>query len=180
MNGLLKYFKDTELKLIKDTPDLLLKSKALVHILFSDKIDKAGKPYIEHLYRVSDKMTTLDGKVAGLLHDVVEDIDGVSFDDLIDIGIPLNIIEVLKLVTKEENIQILNKYEKLDKYNKEIDNIIISGNKLALELKIADMSDNFDPSRLQELSIEQQYWFNKKYGENLKKLRKVRDSYDRY
>ena len=180
MNGLLKYLTNEEFKVLKNTDDLLLKSRLLVTILFYNKLDKAGKPYIKHLERVSNKMSTIDGKVAGLLHDVVEDIEGVTFLDLIHIGIPLNIIEVLKLVTKEKSDRVLSQDEKLEKYNTEIDNIIKSGNKLALELKIADMSDNFEPSRLKELSIEQQYWFNKKYGENIKRLRKVRDKYDRY
>ena len=109
--------------------------------------------------------------VAGLLHDVVEDIDGITFDDLLDIGISSNIIDALKLVTKEPTTEKLSKEERLIRYNKEIDNIIASGNDLALELKIADMSDNYNPDRIVGLSNEQLEWFSLKYANNLEKLK---------
>ena len=179
MNGLLNYFTQEELDEEKQR-DLLFKCKVLVFKLFVFKKDKAGRPYVEHLLRVSDKMTTLDGKVAGLLHDVVEDIEDVTFEDLISFGVPEHIIEVLKLVTKEKTDVPLTKEEKLQKYNQEIDRIIESKNPLALELKIADMSDNYDPNRLEELDEEKRKWFEQKYGENIKRLRKVREEYDRH
>lgn len=153
MNGLLKYFNKEELEHLK-TMDLYSKSEVLVRKLFEGKTDKEGKPYVDHLFRVSEKMTSIDGKVAGLLHDVVEDIEGVSFEGLSEFGIPDNIIEALKLVTKEETTKNLTKEEKLQKYNGEIDKIIESKNLLALELKIADMSDNYDSNRLKNLPEE--------------------------
>ena len=179
MNGLLKYFKPQELKELNEW-DLYSRSKVLVLHLFANKKDKAGEPYINHLLRVSNKMTTIDGKVAGLLHDVVEDIEGVTFDDLIEFGIPIHIIEVLKLVTKEKTDQILTPKQKLQKYNEEIEKIIASKNLLALELKIADMSDNYNEDRLKQLDEEKQKWFNEKYGENIRRLRKERMKYDRH
>ena len=179
MVGLLKYFTQEELDQLK-TLDLYSRSKELVSKLFFYKKDKSGKPYVEHLLRVSAKMTTIDGKIAGLLHDVVEDIEGVTFDDLISFGVPEHIIEVLKLVTKEKTNTPFTKEQKLQKYNQKIDRIIESKNLLALELKIADMNDNYDPNRLGELDEEKQKWFEQKYGENIKRLRKVREEYDRY
>ena len=179
MNGLLKYFTHAELEQLKAL-DLYSRSKELVSKLFFHKKDKSRKPYVNHLLRVSEKMTSIDGKIAGLLHDVVEDIEGVTFDDLISFGVPEHIIEVLKLVTKEEINEPLSKKQKLQKYNEEIDRIIESRNPLALELKIADMSDNYDPNRLEELDEEKRNWFEQKYGENIKRLRKVREEYDRH
>ena len=179
MNVLLKYFTPEELEELKYL-DLYCKSKVLIETLFKDKKDKAEKPYVEHLLRVSQRMTTLDGKIAGLLHDVVEDIEDVTFEDLISFGVPEHIIEVLKLVTKDKTDIPLTKEQKLQKYNEEIDRIIESKNLLALELKIADMSDNYDPERLEELDEEKRTWFEQKYGENIKRLRKVREEYDRH
>ena len=179
MNGLLKYFNKEELEHLK-IMDLYSKSEVLVRKLFEGKTDKEGKPYVNHLLRVSGKMTSIDGKVAGLLHDVVEDIEGVSFEDLSCLGIPDNIIEALKLVTKEETTKNLTKQQKLQKYNGEIDKIIESKNLLALELKIADMRDNYDLNRLKNLPEEKQNWFKEKYEKNLEKLRKAREKYDRH
>jgi len=67
------------------------------------------------------------------------------------------------------------KEERLIRYNKEIDRIIESGNDLALELKIADMSDNYNDDRLKKLPLETIIWFNEKYAENLVKLKKERE-----
>jgi len=180
-NNLLKYLKEDEFKYVYNESDLYKKCLFLVSILFKDKVDQNNIPYITHLMRVSSKMTSLDGQVAALLHDVVEDIDDVTFYDLSDIGIPDNIIEVLKLVTKKPHREELTNEEKLELYNEEIDNIIKSNNKLAIELKYSDMSDNFDKERLKLLSHEKQKWLTLKYGENIKKLEKVKgDKNDRY
>lgn len=164
------YMSRQTLNKIKKCDDLYLKSAVLIRILFKDRKDKADKPYINHLFRVSDKMTTVEGQVAGILHDVVEDIPNIEFDDLLDIGIPDYIVDALRLVTKNYTTRKLSKGEKLNRYNQEIDNIIASGNDLALELKIADISDNYSPERQQYLSIEQVSWFNQKYEKNLEKL----------
>lgn len=175
INHLEFYISRETLNKIKKSDDLYLKSAILVRILFKNKKDKAGKPYIDHLFRVSNKMTTVEGMVAGLLHDVVEDILDIDFDDLLDIGIPLNIIEVLKLITNEKSTRKLTKEEKLLRYNKKIDSIVASGNDLALELKLADISDNFNSNRLSELSSEQIAWFYAKYPRNLEKLEKEKE-----
>ena len=172
MNNLLNYFDEDTFKTLKSNPDLYQKCHHLVSVLFRDKKDKGGFPYLGHLERVSEKMTTLNGKVLGLLHDTVEDIPLVTFEDLIDFGVPLEVIEALKLVTHEDHPKGLSKEEKLKNYNAEIDKIISSGNNLAIELKIADMSDNFDPVRLSSCSVEQQQWFQEKYAPQLIKLKK--------
>ncbi len=182
MNHLEFYIGKERLNQIKTYDNLYLKTKILVDLLFAEKKDKAGKPYLGHLYRVSEKMTTLDGKVAGLLHDVVEDIKtpdfpelDVTFDDLRDIGIPEEIIEALQLVTKTPPTHPLSKEEKLNYYYQEIDTIIESKNLLAIELKTADMSDNYNPERLNGLPEEKREWFTKKYSEPLKKLKLVKE-----
>lgn len=175
MNYLELYFDRDDLKKIKQCDDLYLKSAVLVRVLFQNKKDKEGQPYLGHLFRVSDRMTTYDGKIAGLLHDVVEDIPNVDFDDLLDIGIPEHIVDALRLVTKNHITRKLSDKEKLLRYNQEIDRIIESGNNLALELKIADISDNYDPERLERLPIEQTNWFNQKYANNLERLKREKE-----
>lgn len=175
INHLELYIDKNDLDRIRKCDDLYLKSAVLVRILFKEKKDKAGEPYLGHLLRVSNQMTTMDGMVAGLLHEMVEDIPEVDFDDLLDIGIPEHIVEALKLVTKESTTKNLTKVEKLLRYNQEIDKIIDSRNDLALELKIADMSDNYNEDRLKKLPLETLIWFNEKYAKNLVKLKKERE-----
>ena len=170
-NNLLSYFNHFELRQIADINNLYLKTKVIVSVLFKYKYDKSGKPYIEHLTRVSNKLNEEIEKIAGLLHDVLEDTD-VTEKDLLEVGIPKEVIEIVKLVTHEKiDKSNMTEEEKLDLYNKDIDRVINSGNIHAIRLKEADMTDNYNPERLKELSEESQTWFHKKYGKQLVKLR---------
>lgn len=178
MNHLELYIEGKDLQKIRECRDVYLKSDALVQILFKDRKDPAGQPYLGHLKRVSSRMTTLDGKVAGLLHDLVEDIPYITFEDLLDIGIPENIVEVLRLVTKKKTNEQLTEEERLIRYGKEIDRIIDSGNPLAIELKTVDITDNYNKERLELCSPELQDWFEKKYPPQIKKLYKAREIYN--
>lgn len=174
MNNLLNYFTEVELKIITEMKDLYVKSKVIVTELFKDKKDKAGKPYLWHLLRVSNSLDLEIEKIAGLLHDVLEDTE-ITEMDLLEVGIPKEVIEIVKLVTHDKiDKSNMTKEEKLDLYNKEIDKVINSGNIQAIRLKEADMSDNYDLDRLKELPPDKQEWFHEKYGKQLVKLRKVK------
>ena len=174
MNNLLNYFSETELKIISEMNDLHLKCTTIVTELFKDKKDKAGHPYLWHLLRVSNRLDLEIEKIAGLLHDVLEDTE-ITEQDLLDVGIPEEIIDIVKIVTHDKiDKSNMTKDEKLELYNKEIDKVINSGNIHAIRLKEADMSDNYDPDRIKELPEEKQEWFHEKYGKQLVKLRKVK------
>ena len=174
MNNLLNYFSETELKIISEMKDLHLKCITIVTELFKDKKDKAGHPYLWHLLRVSNRLDLEIEKIAGLLHDVLEDTE-ITEKDLLEVGIPKEIIDIVKIVTHDKiDKSNMTKEEKLELYNKEIDKVINSGNIHAIRLKEADMSDNYDPDRIKELSQDKQEWFHEKYGKQLVKLRKVK------
>lgn len=174
MNNLLNYFSEIELKIITEMKDLYVKCNVIVTELFKDKKDKAGKPYLGHLLRVSNRLDLEIEKIAGLLHDVLEDTE-ITENDLLEVGIPKEIIEIVKIVTHDKiDNSIMTKEEKLELYNKEIDKVINSGNIHAIRLKEADMSDNYDLDRLKELPLDKQEWFHEKYGKQLVKLRKVK------
>ena len=174
MNNLLNYFSETELKIISEMKDLHLKCTTIVTELFKDKKDKAGHPYLWHLLRVSNRLDLEIEKIAGLLHDVLEDTE-ITEKDLLEVGIPKEIIDIVKIVTHDKiDKSNMTKEEKLELYNKEIDKVINSGNIHAIRLKEADMSDNYDPDRIKELPQDKQEWFHEKYGKQLVKLRKVK------
>lgn len=173
MNNLLNYFTDVELKIITEMKDLYLKSNVIVTEIFKDKKDKAGHPYLWHLLRVSNSLDLEIEKIAGLLHDVLEDTEVTEYD-LLEVGIPEEIIEIVKIVTHDKiDTSNMTKEEKLKLYSDEIDKVINSGNIHAIRLKKADMSDNYDKERLKELPLEKQQWFEEKYGKQLIKLHKV-------
>ena len=173
-NNLLNYFSMSNLMAISKIGDLRFKAKLIVTVLFEDKVDKAGEPYLGHLIRVSDRLFEPCEKVAGLLHDVLEDTK-ITEEDLLEIGIPQEIIDIVKLVTHDKiDKSNMTKSEKLELYNKDIDKIINSGNIHAIRVKEADISDNYDPERLKYLPQDKQEWFHEKYGKQLVKLRKVK------
>ena len=58
-------------------------------------------------------------------------------------------------------------------YYKKIDKIIASNNINAIRLKEADMSDNFNPARIDNLPNDVKEWLTKKYSSQIVKLRKV-------
>lgn len=174
MNNLLNYFTEEELGVISRMKDLHLKSTVIVTELFKNKKDKAGYPYLWHLFRVSSRLDLEIEKIAGLLHDVLEDTE-ITEKDLLDVGIPEEIIDIVKIVTHDKiDKSNMTNDEKLMLYNAEIDKVINSGNIHAIRLKEADMSDNYDPDRIKELPKEKQEWFHQKYGKQLVKLRKVK------
>lgn len=176
-NNLLNYFSDNQLEQIKQY-DMYSKAFVICCVVFQDKKDKGGQPYFEHLFRVSQKLYDEVEQTAGLLHDIVEDTD-ITYRDLLDVGFPLEVVEIVKLVTKEKiDKSGLTEEEKLKLYDEEINKIIDSGNIHAIRLKYADMTDNFNPERIKELPEEKQEWFNKKYGPQLVKLKKAKKEGD--
>ena len=181
-NKLLRYFSKEDLEKISEMDDQYLKASVIVRRVFANILDKAGNPYIDHLYTVSLSEDYISS-VAGLLHDIIEDTN-ITALDLLEVGIDRDIVETVFIVTKplKEKTE-LSEEERLQSYNVEIDSIINSGNPHALRLKMRDMKNNYDQKRLELLSSEQQEWFDKKYGNNLKKLEKAlesRNKNDRY
>lgn len=155
-----KYFTLAEIEKIKNCTDMFHKCDMLVSRLFKDCVDKAGQPYIGHLYRVSDRLNNVDEKCAALLHDTLEDIDGMTKDILLSLNISKNIIDMVLLVTKEPGVL----------YDEEINKIISSNNDGALRLKYSDLLDNSDPKRLQKLDYVTRIRLEKKYLPQIMKI----------
>lgn len=104
------------------------------------QFDKAGKPYILHPLRVMQNLgprATDDERLAALLHDIVEDCD-VSFDDLRAHGFPEAVVVAVQHLTKTEAEQ--NDYVAAIRR--------AAQNPIARRVKLADLTDNLDMSRL--------------------------------
>ena len=112
----------------------------IAHEAHRGQSDKAGRPYIEHPLRVMAAGESIDEKIVGILHDVVED-SNLTIDDLIAEGFAPNIIEALRCITKQSE-------------SEPYDHFIarIKGNPLATAVKLNDLTDNMDIRRLPYLS----------------------------
>jgi len=103
--------------------------------------DKSGMPYIFHPLRVMDAVETFEAKIVAVLHDVVEDTE-LAFDDLVERGIPKHLVITLRHLTHDKNLS----YE---------DYIAqVAENPLAAVVKMADLKDNMDASRLSNITEE--------------------------
>jgi plasmid maintenance system antidote protein VapI len=97
--------------------------------------DKGGNPYILHPDAVASRVKTIKQKIVAWLHDVVEDTK-TTFDDLRKEGFPEDIIQAIVAVTRREN----ESYAEFC--------IRASENEIAIDVKIADIKENLDFSRL--------------------------------
>lgn len=152
---------EKKLLLFKEISDEYDRAYRLVSYLFKDKKDKAGEPYLGHLIRVSDCLSMGDAKVAALLHDVVEDVSDISFDDLKKLGFSDSVVEIVRIVTKNESMN----------YHDWISTIIDTGNMDAIKVKYFDMMDNFNLDRLNKLDEKTKRYLISKYKEEVERLR---------
>ena len=53
------------------------------------QVDKQGKPYFNHVLKVSKRCKTLEGQIVGILHDVLEDCKNWNALKLIEAGLVL-------------------------------------------------------------------------------------------
>ena len=121
------------------------------------QVDKAGNAYIGHPLRVMAMGKTEQEKIAGVLHDIVEDTPW-TFEMLEAEGFAPEIIAALKCVTKISE-------------NEDYDDFIerVKKNPLAVAVKINDLTDNMDIRRLPYLS-DKDVKRLKKYLKAYKKL----------
>ena len=120
--------------------------------------DKGGHDYIHHPIRVMHAMSNDQEKIVAILHDVVEDSDW-TFDRLKEEGFEDSVIQSLRCVTK---------YSEEEDYQEFIKRA--ATNKIATKVKMADIEDNLDLSRLGTLT-EKDLTRIEKYKKALKHLK---------
>jgi (p)ppGpp synthase/HD superfamily hydrolase len=103
------------------------------------QVDKAGCDYIGHPLRVMAAGRNTAEKIAGVLHDVVEE-SSWTFAMLQAEGFASEIIEALRCLTRNDG-------ESYDGYISRV-----KGNALAVAVKLNDLADNMDVRRLPVLA----------------------------
>lgn len=109
--------------------------------------DKAGAPYILHPLRVMLALDETVERMVGVLHDVVED-GGTdwTFERLAAEGFGPEVIEALRLVTKRPE----DKGDDLDTYLRFVGRTL--ANPIARRVKIADIRDNLNVTRMEAVT----------------------------
>ena len=119
--------------------------------------DKGGKAYILHPISVMMRCETDEEKIVAILHDVVEDTDW-TFDALREEGFSETIIEALKTVTKHSDDEDYDEFVQRSLKNE-----------IGRKVKIADLRENLDVTRIGELTDKDIKRINK-YKRALKTL----------
>jgi (p)ppGpp synthase/HD superfamily hydrolase len=100
--------------------------------------DKSGAAYIFPPIRVMMRCTSTEAQIVGLLHDVVED-TSVTFEELEGEGFSNTVMEALRLLTHDPQVPYEDYIER------------VKTHPVATEAKLADLEDNMDIRRLQEV-----------------------------
>lgn len=121
---------------------MLGKAIALTSEAFKDTKDKGGQPYILHCLRVMDNLHTDDEelKIIAVMHDIIEDCSEFTMATLYIEGFSNRVLSALQLLTHAKGVPY-------DDYIK-----AISFNADATKVKLADLRDNSDITRLKGLS----------------------------
>ncbi len=129
----------------------LSKAISIATSAHENQVDKGGQPYIEHPLRIMQQMTTDTTRIVAVLHDVIEDSD-YSSDDLVAAGFSAEIVSAIEALTKQKG----------ESYKKYLHRI--KTNPIAITVKLADLQDNMDLTRLPtitEKDIERQKKYSK-------------------
>ncbi len=101
------------------------------------QVDKAGAPYILHPLRVMMRMETPETMMAAVLHDVVEDTDW-TLEALKQEGFSPKVLDAVEHLTwrpEEEYEDFLER---------------VTQNSMACAIKVADLEDNMDLTRIEK------------------------------
>ncbi|WP_431288939.1 HD domain-containing protein [Roseateles chitinivorans] len=101
----------------------------------AEQLDKGGQPYILHPLRVMLRVQSEEARIAGVLHDVVEDTD-VTLANLQAEGFSEAVLSAVDALTKRPGESRLQAAERA------------AADPVAREVKLADNAENMDLSRL--------------------------------
>ncbi len=114
---------------------MLDKAIRIAAIAHEGQTDKAGQPYIMHPLRVMFSRKDEIERICAVLHDVIEDTD-ISLADLRNEGFSQDVLTALDALTKRTG----------ENYEDFIERVI--ENNIACNVKLADLTDNMDLSRI--------------------------------
>lgn len=129
------------------------RAEKLARRLHSGQFDKSGAPYAEHPRRVAAKLLDSESKTVAWLHDVLEDTEVDEAALRAEFDGP--VVDAVVALTRIQGEPAEAYYARVRR------------NALARQVKLADIHDNLDPSRLALLSSETVERLVVKYGKAL-------------
>jgi len=118
---------------------LLNKAVSIAKFAHQGQVDKASVDYINHPIRVMNAVNDVKEKIVAVLHDVVEDSE-ITLEDLRKQGFDDDVVIAVGCLTKVPG----------ETYEQFIGRV--KSNSLARKVKLQDLKDNMDLSRLDKVS----------------------------
>lgn len=135
---------------------LVERAKELAHRAHAGQLDKAGRPYIEHVARVAAAVSDdPEAEAVAWLHDVLE--DSPEWDSTV-LEFPAAVVKPVAILTRWPDESDIHYYA------------YVRSSALALRVKLADIADNADESRLALLDAKTAERLRRKYAKALKTL----------
>ncbi len=110
----------------------------------AEQLDQSGKPYIGHIWRVMCRVESDTEKMVAALHDYLEDVESATPQDLLDRGVPVDVVNAVQELTKRDDERGYEGYLRFVRR--------AAQNPLARKVKRADLEDNTDPARVRLLA----------------------------
>lgn len=108
--------------------ELTIKAMQIAEEYHRNQKDKAGAPYVFHVYAVGDMCTSEYSVCVGLLHDVLEDTD--CPEELLEQNFPIEIVDAIRAMTRPTDVSYIEYIKKLKQ------------NSIAREVKLNDLKHN--------------------------------------
>lgn len=139
--------------------DIVSRAKALAHRAHAGQVDKAGRPYIEHVARVASAVSDDPmAEAVAWLHDVLEDCrhlpEWMECMEFRPITVPVNVMHVTRQNFMGDDLY----YENIRRHP------------VALRVKLADIADNSSEERLALLDEKTAARLRRKYAKAIAAL----------
>lgn len=126
---------------------LLVLAERLARERHAGQVDKGGEDYWRHPQRVSAGCATVQGKIAGWLHDLLEDTDTTA-DELLALGFPPTIVRAVELDTRRSGEPYMDYIRRIRSACDSADPATSEAGRIAREVKLSDLADNMNLDRL--------------------------------
>lgn len=138
---------------MKNFAELREKAMQIAEQVHKNQVDKGGKPYINHPVRVERMCSRQEDRLVALLHDTVEDGD-IASEILLIAGFPQEVVDAVLSVSRNIGEDYFDFIQRC------------KSNPIGRRVKLADLKDNMDITRLNELTdkdIERLKKYHKAY-----------------